>query len=98
MSGNSDGQENWSPENWKVYKKDEQELVNASVNFEGEDDVTISNDDWTLTMNLDVESRELIFNVIIAPNKWLAIGLANDFFNADVIQWISGPSGSENAG
>ena len=60
--------------------------------------MTILNDDWTLTLNHDIDLNELIFKLVIAPNKWLAIGFANDFFEADVIQWISGPSGYETVG
>ena len=48
-------------------------------------------------MNLDLDRSELIFKLVIAPNKWFAIGLANDFFDADVIRWIAGPSGYGSA-
>ena len=55
----------------------------------------LTHTDWTLTMSLDLEAEGLIFKTIIAPNKWLAIGLANNLLNADIIKWVSGPEGEE---
>ena len=46
-------------------------------------------------MSLDLEAEKLIFKTIIAPNKWLAIGLANNLLDADIIKWISGPEGED---
>ena len=48
-----------------------------------------------MSMNLDIDRQELIFQVDVKPNTWLAIGLADDLVNADVIQWLAGPSGFE---
>jgi len=44
-------------------------------------------------LDLDVESQELIFKADLKSNKWLAIGLAPDMFDADVIYWEAGRSG-----
>ena len=41
--------------------------------------------DWTMTMKFDLKAEELILNTILGPNKWLAIGLANNLLDADVI-------------
>ena len=38
-------------------------------------------------MNIDVEEKHIIFDAFIAPNTWLALGLAEDFNKAEVIQW-----------
>ena len=50
--------------------------------------------DWSLTISVDIEAEELIFQTIIGPNKWLGIGLAKNLLNADVIQWVSGAEGA----
>ena len=31
----------------------------------------------------------------MAPNKWLAIGLAYDLLEADIMQWVAGPTSLE---
>ena len=60
-------------------------LAAANVSFGGDDDVVFSSDDWTLKINVDIVSQELIFETVLAPNKWLAIGLAYDLLEADII-------------
>ena len=58
------------------------------------DDVLLTHgDDWSLSINLDMELEELIFTANVAVNSWLAIGFVrglSDDRNADVIQWIAG--------
>lgn len=44
-------------------------------------------------LDLDVESQELVFKADLKSNKWLAIGLAQDMLDADVIYWEAGRSG-----
>jgi hypothetical protein len=55
----------------------------------------LSSDDWTLKINVDIDSQELIFETVLAPNKWLAIGLAYDLLEADIMQWVAGPTSLE---
>ena len=78
-------------EAWPVYAPNLQELRDTKVEFGGQDDVTFTHTDWSMTVNLDTEAKEIIFKTVIAPNNWLAIGLANDIFEADIIQWVAGP-------
>ena len=40
-------------------------------------------------MNLDTEANELIFDVEMASDKWLAVGFADNLINADVILWMT---------
>ena len=42
-----------------------------------------------MTINFDPEADELLFNTVIGPDKWLAIGLANNLIESDVIQWVT---------
>ena len=42
-----------------------------------------------MTINFDPEADELLFNTVMGPNKWLAIGLANNLIESDVIQWVT---------
>ena len=69
-------------------------LKNAQVNFlgAGKSDFEVRADDltWTLKVNYDASTRELIFDTEIAPNMWFAIGLAYDLLDGDVIKWVSG--------
>lgn len=44
-------------------------------------------------LDLDVESQELVLKADLKSNKWLAIGLAQDMLDADVIYWEAGRSG-----
>jgi len=64
-------------------------LKGAKVTFGGtvDSDVVISADDltWTLKVDYDADTRELIFDTVVAPNMWLAIGFSNDLLEADVI-------------
>ena len=69
-------------------------LKGAKITFAGgvDGDVLITADDltWSLKINYDADFRELIFDTVMAPNMWLAIGLANNLVEADVIKWVSG--------
>ena len=46
-------------------------------------------------MKFDLKAEELILNTILGPNKWLAIGLANNLLDADVIQWVTATTSDE---
>ena len=68
------------------------ELIDIQVDFGGEGDVVnkdydiaFTHADWTLTIVFDLEADELIFNTVLGPNRWLALGLSNNLLNADVI-------------
>lgn len=76
-----------APASLAVYEPGVQELVNASVQFGGQSDLVIeqANNEWKLGLDLDIERQELIFTVDVKPNTWLAVGLADDLLNADVI-------------
>jgi len=69
-------------------------LKGAKITFASAVDggVLITADDltWSLKINYDADFRELIFDTVMAPNMWLAIGLANNLVEADVIKWVSG--------
>ena len=52
-------------------------------------DCKLIHSDWTMTINFDPEADELLFNTVMGPNKWLAIGLANNLIESDVIQWVT---------
>ena len=69
-------------------------LKGAKITFAGavDGDVLITADDltWSLKINYDADFQELIFDTVMAPNMWLAIGLANNLVEADVIKWVSG--------
>ena len=72
------------------------QLIDIQVDYadESKDYVTFTHTDWALTMWLDPEAEEIIFKTILSPNKWLAIGLANNLLDADIIQWVSGAEGA----
>ena len=40
---------------------------------------------WWIGINIDRTNEELIFNVELEPDAWLAVGLAQDLKEADVI-------------
>lgn len=42
-----------------------------------------------MTINFDLEANELVFDTVLGKNRWLAIGLADNLFDADIIQWIT---------
>jgi len=69
-------------------------LKGAKITFASavDGDVLITADDltWSLKINYDADFQELIFDTVMAPNMWLAIGLANNLVEADVIKWVSG--------
>ena len=69
------------------------ELVDTLVDYgkgEGEDyDCKLTNADWSMTITFDPENDEILFNTVIEPNKWLAIGLANNLIESDIIQWVT---------
>ena len=48
-------------------------------------DVLFTHADWTLSLDLDVQEKELIFNAVLPTDKWLAIALARNFIETDVI-------------
>ena len=48
-------------------------------------DVQLTNTDWSMTIFFNLEANELVFETVMRPNKWLAIGLANNLLDADVI-------------
>ena len=41
---------------------------------------------------MNTKTSELIFQSLIGKNMWLAIGLSDNFVDADIIQWITGES------
>ena len=53
-------------------------------------DVLFTHVDWTLSLDLDVQEKELIFNAVLTPDKWLAIALSRNFIETDIVQWIAG--------
>lgn len=69
------------------------ELVDTLVDYgEGDDqdyDCKLINADWSMTITFDTENDELLFNTVMEPNKWLAIGLANNLIESDIIQWVT---------
>ena len=65
------------------------QLIDTVVQFGGVNEITLFHNEWTLVMNIDVDEKQIIFDAFIAPNTWLALGLAEDFNNAEVIQWIA---------
>jgi len=44
-------------------------------------------------LDLDIETKEVVFTVDMKPSQWLAVGLASDFKEADVIWWEAGATG-----
>ena len=70
-----------------------------TVEFGGVDNVlfTHESNDWSLALNLDVVAKELIFKVEMQPHTWIAVGLAPDLIEADVIWWEAGSSGYDPA-
>ena len=70
------------------------ELIDTQVDFgeaEGEDyDCKLTNAHWSMTINFDPANDELLFNIVMGPNKWLAIGFANNLIESvDIIQWVT---------
>ena len=67
--------------------------VSIETDFETQDeyDLTLKHADWTLNLCLDTEHDEMIFDVEIVPDSWLAVGISNDWMDADIIGWIAGP-------
>ena len=47
--------------------------------------ITVEHSEWTLDIGRDLKSDSLIFQVIIQPNRWLAIGLSNDLLETKII-------------
>ena len=66
--------------------------ININYGFENKDYIELEHADWSVKMSVDPEAEELIFKTIIAPNTWLAIGLADNLLNADIIQWVVEPN------
>ena len=62
-------------------------LNNAGVSFGGLYDVRIQEESekWWIGINIDRTSEELVFDVELQPDTWLAVGLAQDLKEADVI-------------
>ena len=50
-----------------------------------EETITVEHSEWTLDIDLDLKSDSLIFQVVIQPNRWLAIGLSNDLLETKII-------------
>ena len=76
--------------NKTIYLQEQaQELIDTQVDYGGEEntsyDVSFTHSDWTMTLDFDLEADRLIFNTVLGPNKWLAIGLANNLIDSDVI-------------
>ena len=67
------------------------EILDSQVHvyYGGVNDVTFTHTNWTMSLNLDTEANELIFDVEMASDKWLAIGFADNLINADVILWMT---------
>ena len=72
------------------------QITYSDLQEKEENQITLTHDYWTLSMNLDLEAKEIVFRTDIDLNKWLAIGFANNLLDADVIQWIAGPEGINN--
>lgn len=62
-----------------------QDLDNGDNDF----DVLLTHSDWSMSIYFDQVANELVFDAVIGLNKWLAIGLANNLLDADVIQWVT---------
>ena len=73
------------------FRERRQQLTDIEVAYgpEKTDFVSFTHTDWAMTINFDLETNELIFKTVLGPDKWLAIGLANNLTDADVIQWVS---------
>ena len=71
---------------------EKQKLDGANFEFGPTQNVLISDDanKWELSLNIDLTAEELIFNVDMEPLYWLAVGLAPDLIEADVIYWTAG--------
>ena len=48
-------------------------------------DVVFTNSNWTLSLDLDVQEKELILNAVLTPDKWLAIALSQNFVETDIV-------------
>ena len=59
--------------------------IEVAYGPEKTDFVSFTHTDWAMTINFDLETNELIFKTVLGPDKWLAIGLANNLTDADVI-------------
>ena len=47
--------------------------------------------DWKLSLDLDVEAKEIVFSAQLAWDTWLAIGLfSDDISESELIFWLSG--------
>lgn len=71
-----------------IYQQGVQELFDASVSINPDSsDLTITqlDDDWKLSLRLDAVAEELVLQAELKANTWLAIGIASDLVEADVI-------------
>ena len=71
-----------------VYEPGVQDLIGAMVSFtDTEHDVSFvsTSGDWSLKIDLDAEAEELIFEASVDSNHWLAVALADNYDDADVI-------------
>ena len=48
-------------------------------------DVVFTHSDWTLSLDLDVQQKEMVFNAVLTPDKWLAIALSRNFIETDIV-------------
>ena len=74
-----------------IEPKHNNEILDSQVHvyYGGVNDITFTHTDWTMSMNLDTEANELIFDVEMISDKWLAVGFADNLINADVILWMA---------
>ena len=74
-------------------KQGSDELIDISVLQIQEKDEDISklirleHLDWSLDISLDPDVNSLMFQAIVQPNKWLAIGYSNALLETKIIEW-----------
>ena len=74
----------------KAITDDEQLIQGHKADFDIEKDIVLEYLDWTLDIRPDLATNSLVFQAVIAPNRWLAIGLQNsNLLDKDIIQWIN---------
>ena len=49
--------------------------------------VKFNHADWHLEIGID--AQQLIFKTVLRQDMWLAVGLAQDLLEADIIQWAT---------